>query len=110
MKIFDLDWLVHAYGGEYALGAKDLHSHACYVVYGILQSGELNRPLRPGKGYEEIFCALDGPVLLRTSSGEEPLEPRHAIHLGQDDSFYISNPSDRAVRYIIAGGILAGAP
>lgn len=104
MKVFDLDRLGRAFGGEYTLGAKDLHSQGLYLVYGTLKGRERNRLVRPGKGYEEIFCAIDGPVLIRTGLGEHLLESRHAIHLHQDDSFYISNPADTAVHYIVAGG------
>lgn len=110
MKTFDLGRLVRVYGGEYTLGAKDLHSQACYLVYGILEAGELHRPLRPGKGYEEIFCPLDGSVLLQTKSEELLLQSGRAIHLQQNDSLLMSNPSDRAIRYIMAGGKLTAHP
>lgn len=104
MKVYNLEQLGRIFGGEYTLGMKDLHSDACYLVYGILQSREVDRLVRPGKGYEEIFCALDGPVVMRTHLGEKILEARHAIHLNQEVSFSISNPSDAPIRYILAGG------
>ena len=104
MKSFDLAGLAATQGGEYTLGARDLHSQACYLVYGILKSGESGRLIRPGSGYEEILCAVSGPLVILSSRGEERLEMGHALHVKEDESFSIANPSDFSVVYILAGG------
>jgi hypothetical protein len=104
VKSFDLAGLATAQGGEYALGARDLHSQACYLIYGTLEPGESGRLVRPGQGYEEILCPLNGPLVILSSRGEERLEKGHALHVKEDDSFSIANPSDFSVMYVLAGG------
>ncbi|MEW6138605.1 MAG: hypothetical protein AB1733_10260 [Thermodesulfobacteriota bacterium] len=105
MRTFDLAALSLSEGGEYVLGKKDLHSQACYFVYGTLQPGEGERLIRPGHGYEEILCAVGGPLTLHTAHGDIRLDESHAIHVKETDSFLISNPSsDQAVVYVMAGG------
>jgi uncharacterized cupin superfamily protein len=104
MRSFDLAGLASTFGGEYVLGTKDLNTDACYMIYGLLKGGEAERLIRPGKGREEILCALDGPLLMHTGGGETILEQGNAIHVKAEDSFLISNPSNRPVVYIVAGG------
>ncbi len=104
MKSFNLAGLAATQGGEYTLGARDLHSQACYLIYGLLKPGESGRVVRPGRGYEEILCALDGPLLILSSRGEDKLEKGHALHVKEDESFSIANPSDFPVVYVLAGG------
>jgi hypothetical protein len=104
MRSFDLAGLASSFGGEYVLGTKDLHTDACYMIYGLLTEREAERLIRPGKGREEILCAVDGPILMHTKGGEVVLKRGNAIHVKEDDSFFISNPSDRPVVYIMAGG------
>jgi hypothetical protein len=103
MKSFDLEKLSLLCGGEYVLGAKDLHSHACYMVYGKLGAGEAQRLARPGEGYEEIICAVDGPLRLKGAGGEVALESGHAVHIVDNETVHIGNPGRDPVRYIIAG-------
>ncbi len=105
MKSFDLDALALLMGGEYVLGAKDLHSKSCYLIYGLLNAGEGDRLVKPGEGYEEILCAVDGPLTVHSPSATVTLEKGHAVHIKEDESFYISNTSDSPVRYIMAGGL-----
>ena len=104
MKSFDLAKLATAQGGEYVLAAKDLHSQACYLVYGLLKPGEGGRLIKPGDGYEEILCTITGSLLMELSGGEVALERGHAVHIKPTDSFYVSNPNNDPVVYIIAGG------
>lgn len=106
MRSFDLAGLASAFGGEYVLGQKDLHTDACYMIYGLLRGGEAERLIQPGTGREEILCAVDGPILIHTKGGGVTLKPGNAIHVKEEDSFFISNPSDRPVVYIMAGGSL----
>jgi len=104
VKTFDLEALSADEGGEYVLGMKDLHTHACYLVYGKLRTGEKERLVRPGEGHEEILCAVDGSVVMHTPRGDETLEKGHAVHVKEDESFFISNPSNLPVTYVLAGG------
>ena len=104
MKLFDLRELATASGGEYVLGKKDLHTDACYLVYGTLQPGETDRLIRPGEGYEEILCAVDGEAMILGRQGEILLKPGHAVHVTEHEWFHVSNQSDRPVVYVIAGG------
>jgi len=104
MRSFDLDDLASLFGGEYVLGKKDLHIDSCYMVYGKLKAGEGERLVRPGEGRDEILCAVDGPMLMHTRHGDVVLDPGHAVHVDERESFFISNPSNQSVVYIMAGG------
>jgi hypothetical protein len=104
VKLFDLRTLASTEGGEYVLGAKDLHIQTCYLIYGYLEGGEGQRLLRPGESHDEILCAVDGPITMHTTRGEITLPAGHAVHVREDDSFFVSNPLDRPVIYIVAGG------
>ena len=104
MKSFDLAKMAAAQGGEYVLAAKDLHTEACYLVYGLLKPGEGDRLIQPGKGYEEILCAITGALVMKLARNEVILEQGHAVHVNSADSFYISNPNNDTVLYVIAGG------
>ncbi|HTY22700.1 MAG TPA: hypothetical protein VMC85_06195 [Desulfomonilaceae bacterium] len=104
MKSFDVARLAAAQGGEYVLGARDLHSQACYLIYGSLQPGEGGRLVRPGEGYEEILCAVSGSLMMDTSRGEVTLKEGHALHIGPSETIYIANQNNQPVVYVIAGG------
>jgi redox-sensitive bicupin YhaK (pirin superfamily) len=104
VKTFNLDTLSADEGGEYVLGMKDLHTQACYLVYGRLQAGEGERLIRPGQGHEEILCPVDGPLIVHTNRGAIRLDKSHAVHVKEEDSFFVSNPSDSPVTYVLAGG------
>jgi hypothetical protein len=104
LKTFDLAQLASREGGEYVLGMKDLHTHACYLIYGLLQPGEGERLVKPGEGHEEILCAITGPVMMNTSAGEVVLAQGHAVHIKELEYFLISNLADKPVVYVMAGG------
>ena len=104
MKSYDLRTLAVQEGGEYVLGMKDLNTHACYMIYGLLKPREERRLVKPGKGHEEILCTVVGALVMHTSGGEIRLEENHAVHVKEDESFDISNPSDDTVVYVMAGG------
>ncbi|MGO9571315.1 MAG: hypothetical protein ACLP5H_27640 [Desulfomonilaceae bacterium] len=104
MKLFDLMTLASAEGGEYVLGAKDLHIQTCYLIYGYLEGGEGRRLIKPGESHDEILCAVDGPILMHTTRGPITLAVGHAVHVKEDESFLVSNPLDRPVVYVVAGG------
>jgi uncharacterized cupin superfamily protein len=107
VQSFDLETMALAEDGEYVLGLKDLHTHACYMIYGFLQPGQQDRLVRPGEGHEEILCAVTGSLTLHTTSGDVLLEQGHAVHIKEDASFTISNESDTRCVYIMAGGTRA---
>jgi hypothetical protein len=47
---------------------------------------------------------VGGLLILHTERGEIRLSQSQAVHVKPHDSFYISNPSDKAVVYVLAGG------
>jgi uncharacterized cupin superfamily protein len=104
LRTFDVAALAATQGGEYVLGMKDLHTHACYLIYGIMQPGEGQRLVKPGDGHEEILCAVDGDLEIQSEKGEFMLHRGHAMHVKEDQSFFLANPSDKPVVYIMAGG------
>ena len=110
MRVFDLELLCASEGGECVLGTKNLHTQGCYLIYGTLEPGEGERLVRPGKGYEEILCAVGGPLVLHTDRGEIPLSRSNAVHVKEDDTLYLSNPSNEQIVYVIAGGKVHPAP
>ena len=83
MKSFDLAKMAAAQGGEYVLAAKDLHTEACYLVYGLLKPGEGDRLIQPGKGYEEILCAMTGALMMKLAAERSYIgtRPRRAYQL-----------------------------
>jgi len=84
---------------------KDLHTHACYMIYGIMQPAEAQRLVKPGDGHEEILCAVDGDLEIHSEKGEFALNRGQAVHVKEEASFFLVNPSaDKPVVYIMAGG------
>ncbi len=104
LRTFDVAALAATQGGEYVLGMKDLYTHACYMIYGIMQPGEGQRLVKPGDGHEEILCAVDGDLEIHSEKGDFVLRRGHATHIKEDQSFFLANPSDKTVVYIMAGG------
>jgi hypothetical protein len=103
MKFVDLATLARLFGGEYVLGKEDLGTHGCYMIFGKLMPQETGRLVQPGKGYEEIFCSVDGSIAIHTDRGEVRLEPGHAVFLKDDESLLASNPDSCTVTYVVAG-------
>lgn len=104
MKTFDVEKLANDQGGEYVLGMKDLHTHACYMVYGVLKPHEGDRLVKPGEGHEEILVPVTGPVHVLAEKGDYVLEQGNAVHIKEDESFFIANNTDKMVIYVLAGG------
>jgi len=104
MRMFDLYQGAMDAGGEYVLGRKDLHTDACYLIYGTLKPGEQGRQVKPGHGHEEILCAVSGKLLIHAPGSTLTLESGHAVHVLEDQSFEISNPGEGEVVYVMAGG------
>ncbi|HDH28888.1 MAG TPA: cupin domain-containing protein [Euryarchaeota archaeon] len=104
MKIFNLHGLAEESEGEYVLGLKDLHTHAVYIVYGFLAPGETGRKVLPGKGHEEILCAVKGEVRVKTPGETFTLKSGEAVHVKEEDEWTLENTGDETVFYILAGG------
>ncbi len=95
--------LAELFGGEYVLGKEDLGSDGCYMIFGKLRPKENERFVHAGQGYEEVFCAVDGLIIINTGGTEVSLGPGHAVYIKDDESFLASNPGDSTVTYVAAG-------
>ncbi len=102
MKIFDVSGRIGG-TGEFILGAKETGSHACYLIYGVMQPGEKGRELRPGHGHEEIILAMEGDLTM-TGATTGILKQGHAVHLQGDESVFVENNSTKQARYVVSGG------
>ena len=102
MKIFDVIGKLQG-TGEYLLGSHETGSHACYIIYGILQPGETGRKLKPGHGHEEIIFVLKGDLIL-TGTHPGTLQQGQALHLSGDETVHAGNAGADAAVYIVSGG------
>jgi len=107
MKTYDIAELARE-KGEYVLGSAELNTHACYMVFGIMNTGEKDRTLKPGRGHEEIFCLISGVVTLRNGGQKIFLGPGQALHLRGDESWTMDNDGPSEVVYVLAGGHSGG--
>lgn len=89
---------------EYILGLKDLNTHAVYMIYGTIDKNDNTRKLHPGKGHEEILCITQGKVEVIGPNESFSLKEGEAIHLHENDLYYLKNISDDTSHYILAGG------
>ncbi len=103
-RIYDVSADAKEKGGECILGSAELHTHACYLVYGILTPGEKGREIRRGKGHEEIVCLVSGGASIRGAAGSVRLAAGQAFHLSGEESFLMDNDADKETVYVIAGG------
>ncbi len=88
---------------EYILGYKDTGSHACYMIYGILNPKERGRIIKPGKGHEEIFLILKGAVKV-TGAHNGFLREGEAFHIVGEEECFLENTEDSETVYVISGG------
>ena len=103
-QIFDLEGRVRREGGETVLGLKDLGTHACYVLFGVLDPGGQPRVLKPGDGHEEIILAISGTIGLQGPDGELTLRPGQAVYLRGEETRNAVCVGDAEARYVAAGG------
>lgn len=103
MKKYTLHDRLTPQNGETVLGAKDLGTHACYMIYGKMKSGDAPRVLKPGTGHEEIICCVAGTMKVRNYKGEAVLEEGEAIYLKGDENCVAEAVSDLC-GYVAAGG------
>jgi uncharacterized cupin superfamily protein len=94
--------------GELVLGLKQLDTHACYLIYGILEPGQTGRLIRPGPGHEEICLLAAGEVEVVADDERYPLTAGHAFHLIGEEAVILDNPGTEKAVYVIAGGHSAG--
>ncbi|MCF8111311.1 MAG: hypothetical protein K9J85_07450 [Desulfobacteraceae bacterium] len=89
--------------GEFVFGAEHTGSHACYMIYGVLQPGEKNRLVKPGRGHEEMVLAADGDLEV-TGAAQGRLKQGEAFYIAEEQTAYLENPADKEAVYVIAGG------
>lgn len=104
MDIFNIIELAEKNGGEYVLGSADLHTHACYLIYGVLMKDEKGRVISPGKGHEEIICLVDGEVLVYNEKETFSLKPGQTFHLSGEAKYLMDNQGKDKAVYVISGG------
>jgi hypothetical protein len=104
IKVYDLAGRVLREGGETVLGLKDLSTHACYMIHGVLSPGDPPRLFRPGPGHEEIIMATSGSIKVEGASGFQTLQPGQAIYLKGEESLQAVTAGPAEARYVGAGG------
>ncbi|MCB2227369.1 MAG: hypothetical protein KQH53_11885 [Desulfarculaceae bacterium] len=108
IKIWDLEGRVLREGGETVLGLKDLQTHACYMLYGVLEPGGEPRVLKPGEGHEEIILAISGAININGPDGELTLRPGQAVYLKGAETWQATCAGEAEARYVAAGGHTPG--
>jgi len=104
MKIFEVkNKCIHSTKGECLLGAREMGSHACYMIYGILKSKEKGRSVKSGPGHEEIILAMKGDLEV-TGFYSGDLKEGVALYLEGDQECLLENKGVSDAVYIIAGG------
>jgi len=93
--------------GEEIVGSEKTGSHACYMIYGILEPKEKGRVICPGEGHEEIVLCIKGKMLL-SGHYEGLLKEGYAFHIKGQERCLAENPSDETAIYVIAGGHSGG--
>jgi len=104
MKIFEVkNKAIYSEKGECLLGFREIGSHACYMIYGVLKSKEKARSLKLGPGHEEIILAMKGDLEVKGfySGG---LKEGCALHLEGNQECFLENQGLSDAVYIIAGG------
>jgi uncharacterized cupin superfamily protein len=104
LKIYDLAGRAPREGGETVLGLKDLGTHACYMLYGVLNPGEAPRIFKPGEGHEEIILAVSGTIQVKGPEESLTLQPGQAIYLKGAVSYEASTDGPLEARYVASGG------
>jgi len=103
LKTFDCLMRAKAEGGETVLGTEELETHACYLIYGIVEPGQ-KRTINPGAGHEEIFCLVAGVATLVGPEGPQNLKIGEAFYLNGDVTYTLENNQKMPVVYLAAGG------
>lgn len=110
MKIFDVkNKAIHSEGRESLLGFRETGSHACYMIYGILQAKEKGRRIKPGPGHEEIVLAMDGDLEV-TGFYSGSLKEGSAFLIRGEQECFLENRGESNAVYIVAGGHVEADP
>jgi hypothetical protein len=104
LKTYDCLMRAKAEGGETVLGAEELATNACYLIYGVLEAGQKGRVLNPGPGHEEIVCLVAGMATLLGPEGPQNLKLGEAFYLKGDVTYTLENHQKMPAVYIAAGG------
>jgi uncharacterized cupin superfamily protein len=107
-KVYDVAGRAPREGGETVLGLKDLGTHACYLLYGVVGPGEEPRLLKPGEGHEEIIMCVAGSLALDCGGESLTLQPGQAVHLQGEQSCQAVCAGPLEARYVAAGGHTPG--
>lgn len=107
-QVYDLVGRAAREGGETVLGLKDLDTHACYMIYGVVEPGEPARLFKPGVGHEEIICVVGGCLELTREGVTLSLQPGQAVHLVGDETWQGRAPGPLEARYVASGGHSTG--
>jgi uncharacterized cupin superfamily protein len=102
VKIFDVIEKVKS-SGEFVLGSQETGSHACYLIYGVLQPGETGRELKPGQGHEEIVLVLQGDLVV-TGARAGLVKQGQALHLTGNETVFAENSGSQPAVYVVSGG------
>lgn len=102
MKKYELGKRLAFEDGETVLGAKDLGTHNCYLIYGEIKPSDEPRLLKPGRGHEEIICVVSGEMTVSTDEGGEIVRAGEAFYLKDEESL-VATASTLCV-YVAAGG------
>jgi uncharacterized cupin superfamily protein len=106
--IYDLAGRAPREGGETVLGLKDLGTHACYMLYGVVAPGEAPRTLSPGVGHEEIVLVLSGGLKLEGPGGSLTLQAGQALYMKGEETWQATCLGPLEARYAAAGGHTPG--
>lgn len=87
------------YGAKLNKEIKDV-----YLGVGILEPGEVNKKIGPGRGHEEILYVSKGKIGVKLKDAEHVLEQGELICLLNSQKARVSNLSDDASEFTIAGG------
>lgn len=89
--------------GEYIVGFDATGSHACYLMYGVIE-GDEERELSPGAGHEEIIAVIEGSIELATDTETISVSKGQAIYLKGEEKVRIRSSGKNPAIYVIAGG------
>jgi len=107
-SIYDLAGRAPREGGETVLGLKDLGTHACYMLYGVVAPGDPPRTLSPGLGHEEIVLVIGGSLKLAGQGGVLTLQAGQAVYLKGEETWQATCGGPLEARYAVAGGHAPG--
>lgn len=103
MQLLNTGKILSIRNGEFIIGSELTGSHACYLIYGVMEPSEKERLIKPGKGHEEIVLILKGKVKV-TGNWEGTLNEGDSFHIKGEETVYFENLTEGEVIYVIAGG------